>query len=160
MRPRPVEGQLELAVDAVQFVGRQLEFAQPLDEVRREHPLLAVEAVARQPDQLLLGEAHAARMIELRAQFALVDHVGEPHRRGAVNQPEGGVDVAVQMADHLQHQQFVEIGIEQAADDRVEPPIVIPGARRDVGNGHGRSASPDAATRQGFPTAGTPPRFV
>jgi hypothetical protein len=54
--------------------------AQPVEEFRLEDLLAAVERVAGEPDHLLLGEAQRARIVELRAQFALVDLVGEPHR--------------------------------------------------------------------------------
>ena len=43
----------------------------------------------------------------------------------------------IEFPDHLQHQQLVKIGIEQAAHDRVEPPAVIVGPGCDVCNCHG-----------------------
>ena len=51
-------------------------------------------------------------MVELRAQFALVDLLGQMHAC-AVDQREGRVDLGVEAPDHLQHQQLVEIRIEQ-----------------------------------------------
>ena len=46
--------------------------------------------------------------------------------------------VRIEFPDHLQHQQLVEIGIQQAAHDRVEAPAVVVGTRCDVGDcGHG-----------------------
>ena len=136
VRPRSVEVQLILSIDDAQIVGRKLELGQPADEVRREHPFASIEAVARQPDQLLFREPDRSRMVELGAQFALVDDLREADARGAVDDRECRVDVRMQLADHLEHQQFVEIGIEQAAHDRVEPPAVIVGACRDVGQDH------------------------
>ena len=78
MRPRPVEMQLILAVDLVQLVFGKAEVREPGDEIGGEHLGLAVEGVAGEPDQLLLGEANGARMIELGAQLALVDDLGKP----------------------------------------------------------------------------------
>ena len=86
VRPGTVEMQLELPIDRAQLIFGQLEIGEPLDEVGREHSLLAVKAVARQPDQLLLGEADGARVVELFAQLGLVNHVGQPHRAAAVDQ--------------------------------------------------------------------------
>src|SRR5690606_30689353 len=64
-------------------------------------------------------------MVELVAQFLLVDLVGELDGGGAVDERERGVDIAVEAPDHLKHQQLVEVGVEQAADDRVELPRVV-----------------------------------
>ena len=64
----------------VELVFRQPEIGEPVEELRLEDLLAAVEAVAGQPDHLLLGEAQRARMVELRAQLALVDLLGEPDR--------------------------------------------------------------------------------
>jgi hypothetical protein len=38
--------------------------------------------------------------------------------------------------DHLQHQQLVEIGVEQAAHNRIEPEIVVIRALGNIGDGH------------------------
>ena len=102
----------------------------------REDLPAAVEGVAGEPDQLLLGEAQGARMVELVAQLLLVDLVGEPDALGAVDQREGRLHVRVEAPDHLQHQQLVEIGVEQAADDRIELPGVVVDPLGDVGDGH------------------------
>ena len=75
-------------------------------------------------------------MIELGAQFAFIDDVGQAHMVGAVDQLEGGLDIGMLLPDHLQHQQLVEIGVEQAAHDRVEPPIMVVGAGGDIGEDH------------------------
>ena len=47
-------------------------------------------------------------------------------------------DLGIDAPDHLQHQQLVEIGVEQAADDRIELPGVIVGPARNIGHCHGR----------------------
>ena len=75
-------------------------------------------------------------MFELGAQFLLVDDFAKPHMAAAIDNREGDLLVRVEFPDHLQHQQLVEIGIEQAAHDRVEPPAVIVGSGRNVGNCH------------------------
>ncbi len=75
-------------------------------------------------------------MIELLAQFALVDLFGKTDALGAVDQSEGGVDIRIELPDHLQHQKLVEVRIDQAADDRIELPGVIVDAPCDIGPGH------------------------
>ena len=131
-----MEVQFVLAVDLAQLVFGQPEIGEPVDEVGREHLGLAVERITGEPDQLLLGEADRAGMIELGAQFALVDDFGKPDMAAAVDDREGDLLVRIEFPDHLQHQQLVEIGIEQAAHDRIEPPAMIVGSGRDVGNCH------------------------
>ena len=128
--------QLVLPVALAQLVFRQPEIGEPGQELRLEDLLAAVEAVAGEPDHLLLAEAQRARMVELRAQLALVDLVGEPDRGRAVDQREGRLDVGIEPPDHLQHQQLVEIRVEQAADDRIELPGVVVDPSRDIGLGH------------------------
>ena len=76
-------------------------------------------------------------MVELVAEFRDVDLLGDPHRLGAVDEREGDLLVAVEAPDHLEHQQLVEIRVEQAADDRVELPGVIVDALGEVDRGHG-----------------------
>jgi hypothetical protein len=89
-----------------------------------------------EPDQLLLGKADGAGMIELGAQLALVDHLGEPDMPAAIDHRKGGVLGRVEFPDHLQHQELVEIGIEQAAHDRIEPPAMVVSPGRDVCDCH------------------------
>ena len=77
-------------------------------------------------------------MVELGTQLAFVDHFGKPHLLAAVDDRKRDLLIRVKLPYHLQHQQFVEIGVQQAAHDRVEPPAVVVGPRRDISNGaHG-----------------------
>ncbi|MGY4298248.1 hypothetical protein ACVWXN_006343 [Bradyrhizobium sp. i1.4.4] len=96
--------QLVLALDLAQLVFGQPEFGQPADEVRREHVGLAVEGVTGKPDQLFLGEADGAGVVELGAQLALVDDLGQPHMARAVDDREGHLLIRIVLPNHLQHQ--------------------------------------------------------
>src|SRR6266581_1536577 len=58
-----------------------------------------------------------------------------------IDDRKGGVLARVEFPDHLQHQQLVEIGIEQAAHDRIEPPAMIVGPGRDVCDCHAETIS-------------------
>ena len=79
---RPREMELELAaLDPAQLVVGQPEVGEPVEEVGLEDLARAVEAVTRQPDHLLLGEAEGSGVIELGPELALVDLLGELHRR-------------------------------------------------------------------------------
>ena len=142
VRPRPVEMQLVLAVDLVELVFGEAEGGEPVDEVGREHLGLAVERIAGEPDQFLLAEPDGAGVIELRAQLRLVDDLGKPHMPAAVDDRKGDLLARVELPNHLLHQQLVEIGVEQAAHDRVEPPAVIIGSARNVCDCHAANFSP------------------
>jgi hypothetical protein len=75
--PGAFEGQLVLIADAFQVVGRQAQRLEPVHEFGREHLPLAVEGVAAHPGAFAPAEAEGADMVELFAQLALVDQVGE-----------------------------------------------------------------------------------
>ena len=149
VHPRAGEGQLILSVAPLQMIFGQPKILQPSEEFGMEYLLAAIEGVAAQPDHLLLGEAQRAGMIELLAQFPFVDLVGEADR-AAVDEREGGVNPGIHAPDHLQHQQLVEIRVEQAAYDRIELPGMIVNPPRYVGPGHAVppsfSATPACAT--------------
>jgi len=59
-------------------------------------------------------------VLHLVNEFLAREHVGEAHRGGAVEQRERDVGGRVVLPDELEHQQLVEIGIEQGARDGVE----------------------------------------
>ena len=102
--PRSGEAQFVLSVLAGQLVFGQAEVGQPFHEVRLEDLPIAVKCVAGEPDQLVLGEAQRARVVELVDQLALVDDVGEADLAGAIVELEGDLAVAMQLPDHLLHQ--------------------------------------------------------
>ena len=84
-----------------------------------------------------LVKANGAGMVELGAQLALVDDLGKANVLAAIDDRKGDALIRIKLADHLQHQKLVKIGIEQAAHDRVEPPAMIIGSGCDIGNCHG-----------------------
>ena len=149
--PRALEGEVVLVADAVEPVVGHLEVVEPRHEVRPEHPALAVEGVAAQPGDLAAAEAQAADVVELGADVLLGDELGERHVGRAVDQAELDGDVAVTPEDRLQHQELVEVGVEQRPDDRVDPPVVVVDAGGDVG--HGAQAMLGAARRRRRPPA-------
>ena len=108
---------------------------EPFHEVGLENLPRAVEGVAGEPDQLVLGEPQRARVIELVGQLALVDDIGEPDRGGPVDELEGHLALRMHLPDHLEHQKLIEIGVEQRADRRIDAERVIIDAGGDI-RGH------------------------
>ena len=88
--------------------------------------------VAGEPDEFVGGEAQGARVVELGDELALVDGVGEPHRPRPVGEREGDAGVRLQLPDHLEHEELVEVRVEQRAHDRVDAEGMVPGAGREV----------------------------
>ena len=74
-------------------------------------------------------------MVKLFAQLALVDQLGQSDRSGAVDQAEGDTRIGPVPKDRLAHQQFVEIGVDERPDDRIDLPFVIIDARGDIDHG-------------------------
>ena len=68
-------------------------------------------------------------MVELLAQLARIDDVGEADAGGAVLDAERDLDVPMAAKDRLRHQELVEIRVEHGPDDRVDLPgmVVDPG---------------------------------
>src|ERR1700688_353981 len=66
----------------------------------------------------------------------------------AIDHRKGDALVRVEFPNHLLHQELVEIGIEQAAHDRVEPPAVIVGPGRNVCDCHWGTLSRGAPCNQ------------
>ena len=131
-----MEMQLILTILAAQIVFRQLKIMQPVEKLRLENLLTTIKTVTGQPDHLFLGKAQRACMIELRAQFAFIDLISKAHGRRAIDEREGRVYLGVKSPDHLQHQKFVEIRVQQTANNRIELPCVVKDAPRDIGFGH------------------------
>jgi hypothetical protein len=87
--PFALEGQLVLVAHAFEVVGRKLQRLEPVHELGREHLPLAVEGVAAHPGAFAAAQAQGADMVELFAQFALVDQVGQRNALGAVDERKG-----------------------------------------------------------------------
>ncbi len=132
--PGALEGQLVLAVALFQDVGRQAQALEPFHELGAEHLPLAIEGVAAQPGAFATAERQRADMVELLAQFAFVDQLGQADPGRAVDQAEGHLRVGAVPQHRLGHQELVEIGVDQRPDDRVDLPAVIPDPCSDVGH--------------------------
>src|SRR5215217_3834636 len=85
-----------------------------------EQTVLAVEALAAQPNDLGRAEAQLAHEIEMRLELSDIDLVGETNRFRAFLEPEADIDVRISQVNELVHQQLVEIRIEQRAHDRID----------------------------------------
>lgn len=160
--PFAVESQFVLAVTLRKFVFRQLVGRQPVQKFRLEDLLAAIKRVTREPDHLLLRQTHRAGMVELFAQRAFVDLLRQLDAGRTVDQRKGGVHIRIELPDHLQHQELVEIRVDQTADDRVEFPGVVINPARDIGLGHacpcpGRSGPAPPISMHMEATADQPP---
>ena len=71
-------------------------------------------------------------MLHLLAQGGGGDAVGEADVRGAVVDFAGDVGGGEVLPDELEHEELVEVGVEQGADDGVELPVVVVRALGEV----------------------------
>src|SRR6202020_3396270 len=88
--------------------------------------------VAREPDQLVLGESQGARMIELVDQLALVHDVRESDRGRPVDELKSNLALRMHLPDHLEHEKLVEIGVEQRTHRGIDAKRVIIDAGCDI----------------------------
>ena len=130
--PGAVEGQHVLAVLLLQQVFGKAEGLEPVHEFRREHLALAVEGVAAQPGGFATGQGQAAHMVELLAQLACIDDVGQADAGGAVMNAERDLHVPMATKDRLRHQELVEVRIQHRPDDRIDLPGMVVDPGRDV----------------------------
>ena len=77
-------------------------------------------------------------MVELLAEFARIDEIGEAHLAGAVLDAEGDLGLAMAAKDRLRHQELVEIRVEQRPDDRVDLEAVVVHPRGEIEHGSDR----------------------
>ena len=90
--------------------------------------------VAGEPDQLGFAEAKLARGFELLAQLRDADDFAQAHRSGAIDEREGGARAGEMLPDELEHEELVEIGVEQGAGDGIHLPVVIVRAAGEIDN--------------------------
>ena len=117
------------------MVGRQAQVFEPVHEVRREHLAFAIEGIAAHPSGLAARQGQGPDVIKLLPQLALVHQIGKADGFGAVDQRKFDLHVTLVAEYRLAHQQFVEVGIDQGPDDRVDLPFVVPDTGGDVDHG-------------------------
>ena len=122
LAPRTFEREFPLPIlRTPEGVLRQTQVAQEVDELSAEDVLPAVELIAREPDELVFPEGERAHMVELRTELGLVDDLGEAHTLGAVHEAEADLGLREEHPDELEHQDLVEVDVEEGSDD----PVVV-----------------------------------
>ena len=71
-------------------------------------------------------------MVKLFPELALVDDFGKTNGLRAVDEAEGHARVGMIPEHRLAHEQLVEVRVDQGTDNRVDLPLVVPDAGRDV----------------------------
>ena len=87
-------------------------------------------------------------MIELVDQLPFVDDLGEPDRGRPVDELEGHLPLRMHLPDHLEHQQLVEVRVQQRPDRGVDPKRVVIDAGCDIRSHHANLRS-RSGRRQG-----------
>jgi hypothetical protein len=131
--PQPGEAQHKLPIVLRHLVIREPEvLLQPLQKLRLEDVPKTIERIARQPDQLRPAEAQAAHMLHLLDQRGRAHALGQPHAHGTIRHLAGDVHRRKVLPDELQHQQLVEVCVEQRPHDGVQLPVMIVRALGEV----------------------------
>ena len=105
---------------------------EPGEELRLEDEAGSIERVAREPYQLGPAKAEAAYVLHLGDEGLARDVVGETHRPRSIDDLADDLDLGEVLPDELQHQQLVEVRVEQRADDRVQTPVMVVGPLGEV----------------------------
>src|ERR1700679_3777763 len=131
--PEAFEAEGDLAVlHGKLVVGEAEVLVEPFEEFGLEDAALAVEGVAGEPDQLRLMEAEPAGVFELLAEFVEDDDVAEADCGGAVLECKAGARAGEMLPDELEHEDLVEVGIEERPGDWVELPVMVVRTAGDV----------------------------
>ena len=120
---------------AFKMIRWQAQRLEPVHEFGREHLALAVKRIAAHPCALTTLQRKRADVVELFAQFTLVDQFGKGHVFGAVDEREADLRIRFVAENRLAHQQLIEIRVDEGPDDRVDLPFVVPDAGGDVDHG-------------------------
>src|SRR5882757_5099666 len=137
---------MKAAVLYRQFVVRQSEIVfEPFQESWLKDSAATIKRVAGQPDDFGSSKANTAGVIELSDELFMRECVHRTGRRTVI-QRELHARPGKMLPDELQHQQLVEIGIEQRPGDRVQFPVVIVRPLREV-HDHAQISSYAFATK-------------
>src|SRR5271154_1961491 len=116
---------MKAAVFDRELIVRQPEVAfQPFQKGRFKNSAAAIERVAGQPDEFGSLKADVSSVIELRDELFVGEGIHGTAGR-TVEERELHPRLRVMLPDKLQHQQLVEISVEQGPGDRVEFPVVV-----------------------------------
>ena len=107
---------------------------EPVEEGGFEDTAAAVKRVAREPHQLRLAESQLTGGFELLAKLRNANDFAKADRGSAIDEREGGAGAGKVLPDELEHQQLVEVSIEQGARDGIHLPVVIVGASGEIDN--------------------------
>src|ERR1017187_5594852 len=131
---------MKLTVHNRQLIVRQFEIPfQPFQESGFKYSATTAERVARHPDQFGFSKVEFPDVRLLVDNFRNAKEAGETHPRRAAEKREGDVGFREMLPDKLQHQQLVEIGIEQRPGNRVQFPVMVVRPLSEVDN-HRRSS--------------------
>ena len=131
--PQSFEAERELPVVFGNVIFGEAEVGlKPRKEARLEDLARAVKGIASEPDQFRFAKAEPLKVIHLSDERAGIDLVRQAHVGGPIDHFAGDLHGGKVLPDELQHQQFVEIGIQQRPHDGVKLPVVVVGPLREV----------------------------
>src|SRR4051812_19407973 len=111
---------MNLAIADTELVVRHLKILlQPFQERGLEDSAAPVKCIARQPHQFRLSEPQSANVLQLYLELLNIDDVADAHTRMTINERKLHTRLGKVLPDELQHQQLVEIRVEQRSNDRV-----------------------------------------
>jgi hypothetical protein len=77
-------------------------------------------------------EAQFLSLFQLGAKLLDFDHIGEAQVGGPIDKRKRSGGFGEPLPDELEHQELVKIGVEQRPRNRVQLPVMVMGAPREV----------------------------
>jgi len=139
-----VEAYLAVIDPAELVIGKAEAVLQPVEKLGFKNATPPVKGVTGEPYQLGLVIAQLSCVLEVLAQLFETDDAGQAHVARTVYERKRRLDGGEVLPDELQHEQFVEIVVEQRPDDRVDFPVVVMRAPREVDD-HDKNTLPEPA---------------
>src|SRR5208337_1394020 len=105
---------------------------EPLQESRLKDTSASIEGIAGEPDQFGLLKAQLLGLLQLFPKLIGVNQIAKAYVDGAIDERKRSGCLGEALPDELQHQQFINIGVEQRPRNGVHFPVMVVCAPREV----------------------------
>jgi len=126
-----VEGELAI-LDGEFVVGKPKICFEPLEEGGFEHATITIEGVSGEPDQFRFVKTAFAGLLQMLTKNTDRYKLCETDVSRAIDERERRLGARKTFPDELEHQEFVEIGVEQGAGNGIDFPVMVVSPARKI----------------------------
>src|SRR5208283_68019 len=118
-----------------QLIIREAEVAfEPVEKRRLEDTARAIKGISCKPYQFGFMKSQIFCLLQLFPQFILLDQIAKTYLDRAIDQGKRRFYLWEALPDELEHEKFVEVGVEEGPSNRIQFPVMVMGAPRKVDN--------------------------